>query len=70
MLMLELGYIEEVLAKRRKRMAEETGIKPKYYVQPKVKSPVIKPMKAQVMSTPTYSWWDTLLWSLRKGMIM
>lgn len=69
MLMLELGYIEEELATRRKRIYEETGIVPKYYVQPKVKTPTIKPMKAQVMATPTYSWWDNLLWSLRKSMM-
>lgn len=69
MLMLDLGYVEEVLEKRRRRMAEETGIKPKYYVEPKVKPPVIKPMKAQAMATPTYSWWDNLLWSLRKAMM-
>lgn len=70
MLMLELGYIEEVLAKRRRRMEEETGIKPRYYTEKRIKQPVIKPMKAQVMATPTYSWWDNLLWSLRKGMTM
>ena len=71
MLMLDLGYIEEVLEKRRKRMAEETGIKPKYYYKRKanIKTSTIKPMKAQVMATPTYSWWDNLLWSLRKAIL-